>query len=439
MSDHNEGKVAISGIRSFNGELRVPGDKSISHRALLISALSSGVSQILGLSSGKDVQATRAVISRLGAKVNVEGDHITVEGGRRLLKPPDEILDVGNSGTLIRLAAGMVAGLGGRYSFTGDESVNRRPMARIFKPLTEMGAKIEASGSGDTAPFTITSHGLNGIRYEMPIASAQVKSAILFAGLGARGTTTVVEHVPTRRHTEEMLGDAGALIEVEKLEDRSEIRIERGDLHPVDYDIPGDPSQAAFWLVAALITPNSQVTVRNIYLGDLRSDFISVLERMGGDLEIIRKSQNSGDVTARSSNLNATEISPKEIPGIIDEIPILSVAAVCASGTTTISGAAELRVKESDRISVMTEALRSFGAKVDEFPDGMAITRGGQLHSGKVSAHLDHRIAMASSILGAAVEGETEVLGFDSVASSYPNFVSDLLSLMSSNDASSRP
>jgi len=417
--------VSISGRRSFNGELRVPGDKSISHRALLISSLATGTSKIKGLSRGKDVQATRAVITQLGARVQDQGDHISVAGGRNLLHPSGTILDVGNSGTLIRLGTGMVAGLGGIYTFSGDESVNRRPMKRIFNPLIQMGAEIQASNRGETAPFTLTSHGLHGITYEMPVASAQVKSAILLAGLGAEGTTTVIERVPTRHHSEEMLADAGATIEVRNSAGKSEISIRQGILKPLEYDIPGDPSQAAYWLVAALITPQSQVTVRNIYLGDLRSDFIPVLKRMGGDIEVTYNFRNAGDVTARSSQLNSTEITPDEIPGLIDEIPILCVAAAKASGTTTISGATELRVKESDRISVMVQALKSFGAKVEEFPDGMTIFGGPELHTGKVFAHLDHRIAMATSILGATVSGKTEITGFESVESSYPGFLAD--------------
>lgn len=428
----SESVVYIRGSRSFNGALTVPGDKSISHRALLISCLASGTSIIKGLSQGKDVQATTAVIAKLGARVDGRGDRIFVEGGRDLLHPPGTVLDVGNSGTLIRLGAGMVAGLGGSYTFSGDESVNRRPMKRVFTPLIQMGAVIEASNHGDTAPFTLTSHGLTGITYEMPVASAQVKSAILLAGLGASGTTTVVERIATRRHSEEMLLDAGAEIDVAHYRDRSEIHIRRSSLRPLEYDIPGDPSQAAYWLVAALITPHSKVTVKNIYLGDLRTDFIPVLIRMGADIDISYKSRNSGDVTARSSQLNATEIMPDEIPGLIDEIPILSAAAACANGTTIITGASELRVKESDRISVMVQALQSFGAKVEESPDGMAISGSAKLHAGKVSAHLDHRIAMASSILGAAVAGDTEINGFESVESSYPGFLSDLWKLTAS-------
>lgn len=417
--------MQISGKKAFNGEIRVPGDKSISHRALLISALSSGTSRISGLSAGLDVRATRSVIAQLGAEVIDEGDVIRVVGGVDRLSPPKSILDVGNSGTLIRLGAGLVAGLGGSYTFSGDESVNRRPMRRIFVPLVEMGARIDAANDGETAPFTITSNGLHGISYEMPVASAQVKSAILLAGLGADGVTTVVERTPTRRHSEEMLLDAGADIEFQELGDRTEIKVRRSRLKPLEYDIPGDPSQAAFWIVGALITPNSEVEVANIYLGELRSDFISVLKRMGGNITVSRLSRNTGNVTVRSSLLHGTEISAPEIPGLIDELPVLAVAAAFADGETLITGASELRVKESDRISTMVAALRSFGADVTELPDGMRVAGGSGLRPGHVFAHLDHRVAMACSIMAAGVEGETEIHGFSSVESSYPDFLRD--------------
>lgn len=419
----------ISGKRSFNGELLVPGDKSISHRALLLSALANGKSDINGLSEGKDVLATKSMIAQLGATVVDDGDTLWVEGGLRRLRPPSETVEVGNSGTLIRLGAGLTAGLGGRYTFSGDASVNSRPMKRIFIPLTQMGAKIEAFGSGETAPFVIDSHEIAGITYEMPVASAQVKSAILLAGLGASGITKVIETIPTRRHSEEMLADAGAGIEVIEKDGVTEISVGHSELRPLSYHIPGDPSQAAFWIVAAIIAPSSKVTVRNIYLGELRSDFIDVLVRMGADIEIDRTSKNTGNVTARSSDLRAVALSGREIAGLIDEIPILCVAAARAEGVTTIRNAEELRVKESDRISVMAAALRSFGLVIEEYPDGMDIVGGSKLQAGSVTAHLDHRVAMASAILACTVDGKTEITGFESVESSYPKFLDDLESL----------
>lgn len=424
----------ITGLRSFVGKLSVPGDKSISHRALFIAALASGISTIRGISRGQDVMATMRVIDELGATVVDSPSEIRVTGGIERLGEPASTLDVGNSGTLIRLGAGFVAGIGGRYSFSGDESVNRRPMKRIFDPLTQMGAKIEAATDGHTAPFTITCEQLDGIRYELPVASAQVKSSILFAGLGARGITTVVEKVSTRAHSEEMLLAAGANLEIKRLRGMKEIRISKSKLSPGEFDIPGDPSQAAFWIVAALITPNSQVTVRNVYVGELRAEFLPALRRMGADIDVLYKNEQTADIVARSSELIATEISGSEIPGLIDEIPILCVAASHAVGTTVIKNAEELRVKESDRISVMADALRSFGVEVREFSDGMGITGSRNLHPGNVSAYLDHRIAMACAILATSVDGESEILGFDSVESSYPSFLSDLEALSASKE-----
>ncbi len=418
--------IKINGIKIFRGELEVPGDKSISHRSLMISALSSGKSKITGLSKGQDVIATKRFIELLGADVTELGDSIYVEGGTERLCAPNDAIDVGNSGTLIRIGAGLAAGIGGEFSFYGDASVNKRPMKRVFDPLRKMGADIFASNAAETAPFTILSRGLKGIRYQLPIPSAQVKSSILFAGLGTKDVTTVIEPIPTRRHTEEMLKAAGANITVTSRSNVREISVSKSALTPANYQIPGDPSQAAFWIVAGLISPNSEVTVKNIYIGQLRSDFIEVLRQMGADIDVTYGSSTSADVTSRSSSLRATEISGPSIAGLIDEIPILAVAASVASGTTRIGDAAELRVKESDRISTMVKALRSFGVTVIENDDGMEITGGGKLHGGEVQAKLDHRIAMSCAILGSAVEGTTVIEGFECVGSSYPGFLEDL-------------
>lgn len=416
----------INGLKTFHGELEVPGDKSISHRSLMISAISSGRSKITGLSKGQDVNATRRFIELLGAEVTESGDSIYVEGGWDRLGAPSCSIDVGNSGTLIRIGAGLAAGIGGEFSFYGDASVNKRPMKRVFDPLRKMGVEIAASTDAETAPFTIFSQGLHGIRYQLPVPSAQVKSAILFAGLGTDDITTVIEPIPTRRHTEEMLEAAGANITITNEGSRRDISIAKSTLSPTNYRIPGDPSQAAFWIVAGLIAPNSEIIVKNIYIGQLRSDFIEILRKMGADIDINYNSTSSGDVISRSSNLKATEISGPSIAGVIDEIPILTVAAAFANGITRISDAAELRVKESDRISTMVKALRSFGVAVQEKEDGMDITGGLKLHAGEVQADLDHRIAMSCAVLGSAVEGTTSIEGFECVDSSYPGFLDDL-------------
>lgn len=418
--------IRINGIKIFRGNLEVPGDKSISHRSLMISALSAGKSKITGLSKGQDVVATRRFIEMLGAEVTGSANSVYVVGGSDRLSAPSDAIDVGNSGTLIRIGAGLAAGIGGKFSFYGDASVNKRPMKRVFDPLRKMGVEISASNTAETAPFTILSSGLQCIRYQLPVPSAQVKSAVLFAGLGTDEVTTVIEPIPTRRHTEEMLEAAGANISITTRGNTREISITRSDLTPLEYRIPGDPSQAAFWILAGLIAPNSEVTVKNIYIGELRSDFIDVLKRMGADIDVNYNSTSSADVTSRSSSLRSIEISGPSIAGLIDEIPVLSVAAAFAKGTTRISDAAELRVKESDRISTMVQALRSFGVTVTEHEDGMEITGGDRLHGGEVQAYLDHRIAMSCAIMGSAVEGETLIEGFECVDSSYPGFLEDL-------------
>lgn len=419
--------VVVSGKGSYLGSLKVPGDKSISHRALLIAALSKGKSEIQGLSNGRDVLATLAAIQLLGAEVELGKDGLVVLGGISERRRDDiRSINVGNSGTLIRLGAGVTAGIGGKYHFYGDESVNSRPMERVFRPLEQMGARFEASNMDKTAPFSLFSEGLDAITYELPVASAQVKSAIIFAGLGADGVTTVVEGVPTRQHTEEMLADAGAAISRVSVDGATRISIEKSNLNPLNYTIPGDPSQAAFWIVGALMNPGSKVTVQNLYLGALRVDFLSVLQRMGAEIEFEMVNETIGHVSVSYSELCATEISGPEISGVIDEIPILCIAASKANGVTRVRDAKELRVKESDRIAVMAKALRSFGVQVEEFDDGLDIHGGDILHGGDVEAHLDHRIAMSAAILGSSVQGSTTIKGFESVESSYPGFLDDL-------------
>lgn len=425
--------VKIHKVHRIAGELKVPGDKSISHRALMIAALSRGTSEIRGLSTGLDVVSTKGFIEKLGANVKTVGDLLTVSGHVKGPIYPTAVIDAGNSGTLIRIGAGMATGLGGQFVFAGDASLNSRPMGRIFQPLREMGARINTELNGDCAPFRLESEHALPIRYELPVPSAQVKSSILFAGLGTSGITTVVERIPTRRHTEEMLAAAGAQLTISNQTGETEITIQHSTLHALHYDIPGDPSQAAFWIVAALVIPGSEIIVRNVYIGELRSDFLGILKKMGAQIEIEYSSPSSGNIYAQSSELSAIDISGPSLAGLIDEIPILSVAAVFAKGVTRIRNAEELRVKESDRISMMASALRSFGVEVTEFPDGMDIYGSNTLHAGRVDAHLDHRIAMSSAILGCAVPGESEILGFDSVETSYPSFLEDLHKL-SSND-----
>lgn len=400
--------LRVEGGTPLRGRIRVPGDKSISHRALLLGALAEGTSVVRGLSTGDDVARTAAAVAALGA--TVDGERIT--GGRDRLHEPRDVVDVGNSGTSIRLLAGLCAGFDWLTVLVGDESIAGRPMDRVREPLRLMGAAVDGRGGGRFTPLVVRGGGLKGIDYQPPVPSAQVKSAVLLAGLGAEGETVVREPVPTRAHTEEMLGACGA--QVEAGDGRVALRASR--LRPFELDVPGDPSAAAFWVVAACIVPGSDLVVENVYLGQARAGFLDVLDRMGADVTVA-----GSDVRARYRPLRATEVGGAEIPGLIDEIPVLAVAAAAAEGTTVFSGAAELRVKESDRITTVASELAALGAQVEPAADGLAVT-GGSLRGGVVRAHGDHRVAMAMAVAGMAAAGPTVVEGWDAVSTSYPDF-----------------
>ncbi|MYL10472.1 MAG: 3-phosphoshikimate 1-carboxyvinyltransferase [Acidimicrobiia bacterium] len=413
--------ISVGGKRPFTGCLRVPGDKSISHRALMIAALGRRPCAIKGLSDGDDVVRTRLAVEALGARVEVaESGEVTVTGGMSGARNP---IDLGNSGTGIRLMAGLVAGFDFTTTLDGDASIRQRPMDRIIAPLTEMGASITGRGdSGSLAPLTIEGRSLRGIEYTLPVASAQVKSAVLLAALRAEGPSTVHETVPTRAHTEEMLAAAG-------------VRLERGDCSVTlwpgevdlpDVEVPGDPSQAAFWVVGACTAPNSDLTVENVYLGPARGGFVEVLQRMGADITV---DADSGDIEARSSELRGTLVTAQELPGCIDEVPILAVAAAAAEGTTVFEGIDELRVKETDRVAAVAELLAVLGAGCQIDGDTLAITGVGRaeaLGSGTVDSRGDHRMAMAAAIGGAVGNGSMTVEGFEATHTSYPGFARDL-------------
>ncbi|MEA2828186.1 MAG: 3-phosphoshikimate 1-carboxyvinyltransferase [Actinomycetota bacterium] len=406
--------LRIEGGRPLRGRVRVPGDKSISHRALLLGALAEGISVVRGLSTGADVAGTAAAVGAMGAIV--EGDLIT--GGRSRLQEPDGVVDVGNSGTTIRLLAGLCAGFDWLTVLAGDASIARRPMDRVADPLRRMGARVDGRDGGRLPPVTVRGGGLHGIDYAMPVASAQVKSAILLAGLSADGETVVRESTPTRAHTEEMLAAAGADIEVID----GTIRLRPSALHPFELDVPGDPSQAAFWVVAACIVPGSEVLVDDVYLGPGRAGFLDVLAAMGADVERVGEKS----LRARySPALRGTTVEGHQVPGLIDEIPVLAVAAAVAEGTTTFEGAGELRLKESDRVATIARELSALGATVDPTDDGLVV-KGGGLHGGQVRSHGDHRVAMAMAVAAMAAEGDTVVDGWDAVATSYPGFEDDL-------------
>jgi 3-phosphoshikimate 1-carboxyvinyltransferase len=407
--------LELQGGQPVRGTLRVPGDKSISHRALLLAARAEGVSRISGLSTGQDVVDTQAAVVAMGAVV--EGDR--VNGGQ--LREPDGVVWVGNSGTGIRLLAGFCAAFPWLTVLAGDESIARRPMDRVAIPLRQMGATVDGRRSGRLPPLAIRGGNLHGIRYQLPVASAQVKSAILLAGLGAEGDTVVREPAPTRAHTEELLALCGADIAVDGLD----IRVRASTLEPFELDVPGDPSQAAFWVVAAVITPGSQLTIERVYFGRARAGFLDVLKRMGADIDVDMVGDHLADIHVRySPELHGTEVAGDEIPDVQDEVPVLAVAAAVAEGETVFRDASELSVKETDRLATVTSELGALGGRVEPMNDGIVIHgSGGQpLPGGVVQSHGDHRIAMAAAIAGLAARGSTRIEGWEAVATSYPTF-----------------
>ena len=407
----------------LSGQAIVPGDKSISHRALLLSALAEGTSSISGISSGDDVARTAKVVTQLGATVERQGDVLIVAGGRSLLHEASDPLDFGNSGTGMRLAMGIVAGIPGLHQLHGDHSLSSRPMDRVARPLGHMGAHIIGQGERCTAPLEISGAALEGIEFAVPVPSAQVKSAILLAALGAKGPTLVTESVRTRPHTEEMIAEAGGHISVTDGPDGRSIELEPSELAPRDWKVAADPSQSAFFVVAALLATSSTVSVHDLYPDPTRIGFLSVLARMGASLEI-EEHDGRLSVTARSSELMGTTIHGDEIPSL-DEVPILAVAAAAAEGTTRFVGVAELRIKESDRFDRTIDLMSSLGASCSGEGDDLGVEGLGtakRFSPVSFDAHEDHRMAMSAAIAG-IVGGGAKVAGFETVASSFPGFL----------------
>ena len=411
---------SVHGGASLRGRIRVPGDKSISHRALMLAARAEGVSHIVGRSDGDDVRRTADAVQSMGAVI--DGD--SVSGGH--LHEPEAVIDVGNSGTGIRLLAGFCAGLPWLTVLTGDESIATRPMDRIAVPLRQMGASIDGRSGGRLTPLVIRGGAVHGIDYTPPMASAQVKSAVLLAGLAAEGETVVREQVATRSHTEEMLIDAGADITLHRVGPGLVVRLRPSRLRPFSIDVPGDPSQAAFWVVAACVVPGSDVVVENVYVGPGRAGFIDVLLRMGARVEMENRRGLVADIRARHSQLVATVVGGTEIPALVDEIPALAVAASLAEGTSTFRDAAELRVKETDRVASVSSELSALGARVEPLSDGLVVQGGKPTSGGSVDSHGDHRIAMAMAVAGMAGSGTTTIEGWEAVATSYPGFADHL-------------
>ncbi len=394
----------------------------------MLAALADGMSTIRGLSDGEDVRCTLRIVEALGAEVGRTDDGgLAIRGGN--LGPADCSLDVGNSGTGIRLLAGLLSGMDFRSVLDGDESIRRRPMGRVLDPLRAMGAPVEGSGDGSLAPLTVGGGGLSGIEYRLPVASAQVKGCVLFAGLSADGPTTVVEDRLSRAHTEELMAATG--IDVART---GEGGLERTTVHPgrptpFEHDVAGDPSQAAFWAVAASIVPGSEVSVGNVYQGPARTGFVDVLRRMGAE---VSHAPDSGDLLVRSADLVGTVVAAEEVPGLVDEVPILAVAAACADGETTFEGVGELRVKESDRLATVESELGRMGVDVHAEDDRLVVRGrpgGAGLRGAHVDAHHDHRIAMSCAVAGLVADGPTTVDGWDAVATSYPGFAEHLAAL----------
>jgi len=419
--------IRVNAGRAFQGSVALPGDKSISHRALLLAALAEGTSTIAGLSDGDDVRRTLEAVRALGAEVE-EGDEATVvQGGRSRLHSPNGPIDLGNSGTGMRLLLGVVAGLPVTANLTGDASLRSRPMDRVAEPLGRMGAHLSGQGSRCLPPVAITGGKLHGIEYTPPMASAQVKSAVLLAGLSAEGDTVVHEPVPTRAHTEEMLAQMGADITVSNSSSGRTIRIGRSDLSPTTVSVPGDPSQAAYWVVAGVVVPGSVVTVVDIHLGAERTGFLDVLRRMGANVTVDEQVAGHGSITSRTTSLTGTVIHAEEIPSL-DEVPILAVAAALATGQSRFTDVGELRVKESDRLSGTVDLVTAFGGTAWTEGDDLVISGGEGLQPGFVDARGDHRMAMAAAIAGAACPSLTDVttiIGWETVKTSYPRFHQD--------------
>ena len=420
--------MKFSRINGLRGELAVPGDKSISHRSVMFGAISRGTTEITGFLQSADCLSTISCFRKMGVEIENQGSRVLVKGaGMHGLKKPSEVLDCGNSGTTTRLISGILSAQAFDSVVTGDASIQERPMDRILIPLTQMGARIRSAAGNGCAPLLIQGAPLHGIHYQSPVASAQVKSSILLAGLYADGETRVTEPYLSRNHSELMLSHFGAKV---RTEGTTAIIQPADELYACPVEVPGDISSAAFFLVAGLIIPHSEILIRNVGINPTRSGVLTVLQAMGADITLLNRHDRSGepaaDLLVRSSSLTGTCIEGSLIPALIDEIPILALAACFAEGETVIRDAAELKVKESNRLKVMTEGLSAMGAQVLETEDGMIIQGGAPLHGAVIDSRLDHRIAMTFAVAGLCADGETEIQGAECVNISYPQFYEDL-------------
>lgn len=419
--------MVIQKIKKAVGQIKVPGDKSISHRAVMLGSLANGVTEISGFLKGADCLSTIDCFRKMGIDIDINDENVTVHGnGLRGLKKPDEMLYTGNSGTTTRLLCGILAGQNFDTSITGDASIQKRPMGRVVKPLSIMGAKIE----NEYCPLYITGTKLHGIDYKMPVASAQVKTAIILAGLYADGETVIHEIEKSRDHTELMLSSMGADLTIDNLD----ITVKpTNDLTAVNVDVPGDISSAAFFLVLGAIMPNSQITVTNVGVNPTRTGIIDVLKDMGADITLENVHTSAGEtvanITVRSSSLKGTTVGGDIIPRLIDELPIIAVAAVFADGQTVIKDAQELKVKETNRIRAVVDEFNKCGIDITETDDGMIINGGKSIHGADFKTYGDHRMAMSLTVLAQLADSESTLDDSDCACVSYPTFFDDFYKL----------
>ena len=419
-------------IKHLNGSIRVPGDKSISHRSIIFGSLAEGETKVYDILRGEDVLSTMQVFRDLGVEIEDKDSVVTIQGvGLDGLKAPQNALDMGNSGTSIRLISGVLAGTDFEVEMFGDDSLSKRPMDRVTLPLKKMGVSISGQAERDLPPLHLKgTKNLRPIQYELPIASAQVKSALIFAALQAQGQSVIIEKECTRNHTEDMLQQFGGDLSV----DGKKITVQGPQkLSGQTVVVPGDISSAAFWLVAGLIVPNSRVVLKNVGINETRTGIIDVIRAMGGKLEITDTDSiaKSATLTVETSDLKGTEIGGSLIPRLIDELPIIALLATQAQGQTVIKDAEELKVKETDRIQVVADALNSMGAAITPTADGMIIEGKSTLHGARVNTFGDHRIGMMTAIAALLVaDGEVELDRAEAINTSYPSFFDDLETLI---------
>ena len=418
----------LTNVSQLKGTLRVPGDKSISHRSIMFGSLAKGTTTVHDILRGEDVLSTMQVFRDLGVDIQDDGNIVTITGvGFDGLKAPKNKLDMGNSGTSIRLISGVLAGQDFTVEMFGDDSLSKRPMDRVTIPLRQMGVEVSGQTDRDLPPLTMRgSKALKPIHYQLPVASAQVKSALIFAALQADGESVIIEKEKTRNHTEDMIVQFGGAIDVND----KEIRIKGGqEFTGQDVIVPGDISSAAFWLVAGLIVPNAKVTLENVGINETRTGIIDVIKEMGGKMTIsnVDEIAKSATITVETSELHGVEIGGEIIPRLIDELPIIALLATQANGTTIIRDAEELKVKETDRIQVVADALNAMGADITPTDDGMIIKGKTPLHGAKVNTFGDHRIGMMTAIAALLVsDGDVELERAEAINTSYPSFFNDL-------------